>query len=103
MLRTLPLSLRTLTFTRELSDHSRLIGANDPPSIAYACVPRSPSRPQASAAAALRRLAPLGDRVLVKRVVQEAKTAGGIFLPDTGKKLNEGEVRWPLAAAGIVS
>lgn len=44
-------------------------------------------------ASALRRLAPLGDRVLVKRVVQEAKTAGGIFLPDTGKKLNEGEVR----------
>jgi len=40
----------------------------------------------------LRKLIPLGDRVLVKRVLQEAKSAGGILLSDTGKKLNEGEV-----------
>jgi chaperonin GroES len=31
-------------------------------------------------------LKPLGDRVLVKLLVQEEKTAGGIFLPDTAKE-----------------
>jgi len=36
---------------------------------------------------------PLGDRVLVKRVEAEEKTAGGIVLPDTAKeKPKEGEV-----------
>jgi chaperonin GroES len=29
---------------------------------------------------------PLGDRVLVKRVAADAKTAGGIILPDTAKE-----------------
>ncbi|WP_218081398.1 co-chaperone GroES [Anthocerotibacter panamensis] len=29
---------------------------------------------------------PLGDRVLIKIVAQEAKTAGGLFLPDTAKE-----------------
>ena len=70
--------------------------------------------------AALRKVIPLADRVLVKRIEQQAKvrcvfasslhsrarrrnrlntptlpspqTASGILLPDTGKKLNEGEV-----------
>ncbi len=36
---------------------------------------------------------PLGDRVLVRRVDEEAKTAGGIIIPDTAKeKPQEGEV-----------
>jgi len=46
---------------------------------------------QASAAAA-RKLAPLADRVLVRKLEQVAKSAGGILLPDSGKKTNEGEV-----------
>ena len=36
---------------------------------------------------------PLHDRVLIRRVEQEAKTAGGIIIPDTAKeKPMEGEV-----------
>ncbi|MGB1025805.1 MAG: co-chaperone GroES, partial [Rhodospirillaceae bacterium] len=36
---------------------------------------------------------PLHDRVLVKRLEQEEKTAGGIIIPDTAKeKPMEGEV-----------
>ena len=36
---------------------------------------------------------PLHDRVLVRRVEAEAKTAGGIFIPDTAQeKPQEGEV-----------
>lgn len=58
-----------------------------------------------SAARAIKNVIPLGDRVLVKRVVQEVKSAGGILLPDTGKKLNEGEVRHrdPLCDAAAAS
>ncbi|MFC4347844.1 co-chaperone GroES [Kordiimonas lipolytica] len=38
-------------------------------------------------------LRPLHDRVLVKRLESEAKTAGGIILPDTAQeKPSEGEV-----------
>ena len=38
-------------------------------------------------------LKPLGDRIVVKVVTQEAKTKGGIVLPDTAKeKPQEGEV-----------
>ena len=36
---------------------------------------------------------PLHDRVLVKRIEQEAKTAGGIIIPDTvAEKPQQGEV-----------
>ena len=39
------------------------------------------------------RFRPLHDRVVVKRVEQEEKTAGGIIIPDTAKeKPMEGEV-----------
>jgi len=39
------------------------------------------------------KLRPLQDRVLVRRVEQEAKTSGGIIIPDTAKeKPTEGEV-----------
>jgi chaperonin GroES len=38
-------------------------------------------------------IVPLGDRVLIKRVEAEAKTRGGIVLPDTAKeKPKEGVV-----------
>ncbi len=38
-------------------------------------------------------LKPLGDRVVLKRLPQEEKTAGGIFLPDTAQeKPMKGEV-----------
>ena len=36
---------------------------------------------------------PLHDRVVIRRVEQESKTAGGIIIPDTAKeKPHEGEV-----------
>jgi chaperonin GroES len=36
---------------------------------------------------------PLNDRILVKRLEQEAKTAGGIIIPDSAKeKPAEGEI-----------
>jgi chaperonin GroES len=36
---------------------------------------------------------PLGDKVVVESVEEEAKTSGGIFLPDTAKqKPHEGKV-----------
>jgi chaperonin GroES len=39
------------------------------------------------------KLRPLQDRVLVRRVEPEGKTAGGIFIPDTAQeKPTEGEV-----------
>ena len=39
------------------------------------------------------KLRPLRDRVLIRRVEPEAKTAGGIFIPDTAQeKPMEGEV-----------
>ncbi|MEW6359739.1 MAG: co-chaperone GroES [Planctomycetota bacterium] len=39
------------------------------------------------------KIVPLGDKVLVKRLKAEEKTAGGIVLPDTAKeKPQEGEI-----------
>ena len=39
------------------------------------------------------RFQPLHDRVLIRRVAQEEKTAGGIIIPDTAKeKPMEGEI-----------
>ena len=39
------------------------------------------------------RLEPLNDRVLVKRLESEEKTAGGLYIPDTAKeKPSKGEV-----------
>lgn len=39
------------------------------------------------------KIKPLNDRVIVKRVKEEQKTAGGIIIPDTAKeKPQEGEV-----------
>eukprot|EP00631_Chrysoreinhardia_giraudii_P001979 CAMPEP_0197422036 /NCGR_PEP_ID=MMETSP1170-20131217/13011_1 /TAXON_ID=54406 /ORGANISM="Sarcinochrysis sp, Strain CCMP770" /LENGTH=100 /DNA_ID=CAMNT_0042949341 /DNA_START=41 /DNA_END=343 /DNA_ORIENTATION=+ len=40
-----------------------------------------------------RRLIPLADRVLVKKIVAQTQTAGGVFLPDANlPKMNEAEV-----------
>jgi len=40
-----------------------------------------------------RRIQPLADRVLVRKVLPQVKTAGGIFLPDSvQKKEIEGEI-----------
>ena len=40
-----------------------------------------------------RSLAPLGDRILIRKAVKETKTAGGILLPtDNAKESNEGTV-----------
>ncbi|HEX8960242.1 MAG TPA: co-chaperone GroES [Geobacteraceae bacterium] len=39
------------------------------------------------------KLRPMQDRIIVKRVEEEAKTAGGIFIPETAKeKPQKGEV-----------
>ncbi|MEW5733211.1 MAG: co-chaperone GroES [Thermodesulfobacteriota bacterium] len=39
------------------------------------------------------KIKPLGDRILVKRLEEEAKTKGGIIIPDTAKeKPAEGKV-----------
>ena len=40
------------------------------------------------------KLIPLGDRVLIKRLIPAAKTAGGILLPDSNaaSKVNRGSV-----------
>jgi chaperonin GroES len=39
------------------------------------------------------KIRPLNDRLLVKRLAEEAKTAGGIIIPDSAKeKSAEGEV-----------
>ncbi|CAN0061458.1 unnamed protein product [Discosporangium mesarthrocarpum] len=41
----------------------------------------------------IRKLAPLADRILVKRLVAQTQTAGGVYLPDSKiGKSNEGEV-----------
>ena len=48
---------------------------------------------QASTIRSIRSIAPLLDRVLVQRAKSEAKTAGGIFLPESAvKDLNEAKV-----------
>lgn len=48
---------------------------------------------KATSIRSIRALAPLLDRVLVQRVKAEAKTASGIFLPESSvEKLNEAKV-----------
>eukprot|EP00612_Vaucheria_litorea_P005788 CAMPEP_0171464282 /NCGR_PEP_ID=MMETSP0945-20130129/7646_1 /TAXON_ID=109269 /ORGANISM="Vaucheria litorea, Strain CCMP2940" /LENGTH=99 /DNA_ID=CAMNT_0011991305 /DNA_START=38 /DNA_END=337 /DNA_ORIENTATION=+ len=41
----------------------------------------------------LRKLIPLADRILIRRIVKQSQTAGGVYLPETkAQKINEGEV-----------
>lgn len=48
---------------------------------------------QATTIRSIKSLIPLLDRVLIQRVKAEAKTASGIFLPESSvKELNEGRV-----------
>lgn len=48
---------------------------------------------QTTALKSIKSIAPLLDRILVQRVKAEAKTAGGIFLPESAvKELNEAKV-----------
>ena len=48
---------------------------------------------QTTALKSIKSLAPLLDRILVQRVKAEAKTAGGIYLPESSvKELNEARV-----------
>jgi chaperonin GroES len=48
---------------------------------------------QSTALKSIKSLAPLLDRVLVQRIKMEAKTAGGIYLPESSvKELNEAKV-----------
>jgi len=50
-------------------------------------------RSQTTALKSIRSLAPLLDRILVQRVKAEAKTKGGLFLPESSvKELNEATV-----------
>ncbi len=39
------------------------------------------------------KIKPLNDRVIVKRVEEEQKTAGGIIIPDTAKRKNPRKAR----------
>mmetsp|Transcript_57798 Transcript_57798/g.137617 ORF Transcript_57798/g.137617 Transcript_57798/m.137617 type:complete len:103 (+) Transcript_57798:99-407(+) len=44
-------------------------------------------------AAAFKRFAPLGDRILVQKLKSEAKSAGGILLPESAKtEINQATV-----------
>ena len=49
------------------------------------------ARTQARLFSTARRLVPIADRVLVKRVEHKTQTAGGIYLP-TEQKVNEADV-----------
>ncbi|KLJ06670.1 chaperonin GroES [Blastomyces silverae] len=52
-----------------------------------------PFKISATALRSVKNLVPLLDRVLVQRVKAEAKTASGIFLPESSvKELNQGKV-----------
>ena len=52
---------------------------------------RNTVRTQARLFSTARRLVPIADRVLVKRVEHKTQTAGGIYLP-TEQKVNEADV-----------
>ena len=46
------------------------------------------------------KLKPLHDRVIIKRLPEEEKTAGGIFIPDSAK---ERPMRGTVVAAGLAA
>jgi len=48
------------------------------------CVGRAQARHRAGVAAV--KIVPLGDKLIVKRIEAEEKTAGGIVLPDTARE-----------------
>src|SRR5262250_113788 len=71
--------------------HSRTKSANRPPDRLFPSTrprPRRRGSPMAKS-----KFRPLHDRVVVKRIEAEEKTAGGIIIPDTAKeKPQQGEV-----------
>jgi chaperonin GroES len=42
------------------------------------------------------KIRPLADRLVVKRIPQEEKTKGGIFIPDSAKEKPVEDSWWPL-------
>jgi chaperonin GroES len=44
---------------------------------------------------------PLHDRVVVKRINPEAKTKGGIIIPDTAREKPQQARSWPSAPAAV--
>ena len=48
-------------------------------------------------------LKPLGDRVILKVLEAEEKTASGIFLPDNAKEKPQQERFWQLALANTMT
>ena len=65
-----------------------MVGSTAPPT-----PNRSTNSLQSTALKSIKSLAPLLDRVLVQRVKAEAKTKGGLFLPESSvKELNEATV-----------
>jgi chaperonin GroES len=62
-------------------------------SMPFSAYPLEGGQPQQSTERVIMAFRPLHDRVLVRRVEAEAKTAGGIIIPDTAQeKPQEGEV-----------
>ena len=57
----------------------------------HGCTHNTNTRTQARLFSTARRLVPIADRVLVKRVEHKTQTAGGIYLP-TEQKVNEADV-----------
>ena len=57
----------------------------------HGCTHNTNARTQARLFSTARRLVPIADRVLVKRVEHKTQTAGGIYLP-TEQKVNEADV-----------
>ena len=57
----------------------------------HGCTHNTVTRTQARLFSTARRLVPIADRVLVKRVEHKTQTAGGIYLP-TEQKVNEADV-----------
>ena len=47
-------------------------------------------------------LQPLSDRVLVKRLESEEKTAGGLFIPDTAKEKPIGQRMYQIQPLGAL-
>ena len=72
---------RTVVASLLAATHTRLHG----------CTHATPYETQARLFSTARRLVPIADRVLVKRVEHKTQTAGGIYLP-TEQKVNEADV-----------
>ena len=73
--------------------HARYIAASLPQThnTLHGCTHSTNTRTQARLFSTARRLVPIADRVLVKRVEHKTQTAGGIYLP-TEQKVNEADV-----------